>query len=234
MQASQEVRAAGRAGRQAPSGGGAAAATASAELRAEFRDMFVSLVDPAGLLDMEKCIETAGRMRDAAQRAGYGAGERMASALCDIFADTCDIVNRPVDDGALCSTHVAFQNIMPALYDTAWAYKDGRDSEPVGELERIRGLISGLRTDTDALRERLRRADPPGSGLTGLSVYYRGRICRDLVREEQEAIRTRQRARGVDPVFPPPPKSIDEFLGEPCDPNISSAEMLNDYRGKGC
>ena len=229
MQASQEVRTAGRAGRQAPSGSDAAVA----KTRAEFRDMFVSLVDPAGLLDMEKCIETAGRMRDAAQRAGYGAGETMASALCDIFADTCDIVNRPVEDGALCSTHVAFQNIMPALYDTAWAYKDGRDSEPVGELERIRGLISGLRTDTDALRERLRRADPPGSGLTGLSVYYRGRICRDVVREAQEEIRAQQKAWGVDPVFPPHPGSIDDLFGEPCDPSISSAEMLADYRGKG-
>ena len=230
MQASQEVRTAGRPGRQAPSGGDTAAAT---EIRAEFRDMFVSLVDPAGLLDMEKCIETAGRMRDAAQRAGYGAGETMASALCDIFVDIRDIVNRPVEDGALHSTHVAFQNIMPALYDTAWAYKDGRDSEPVGELERIRDLISGLRTDTDALRERLRRADPPGSGLTGLSVYYRGRICRDVVREAQEEIRAKDRARGVDPVFSPWPGSIDELFGEPCDPSISSAEMLADYRGKG-
>ena len=208
-------------------------AAQAADLRSEFRDMFVSLVDPAGLLDMERCAKTAEKMRDAAQRAGYGAGETMASALCAIFADTCDIVNRPVDDGALCSTHVAFQNIMPALYETAEAYRDGRDSEPVGELERIRDLLSGLRTDTDALRERLRRADPPGSGLTGLSVYYRGRICRDVVREDQEKIRARERARGVDPVFPPKPKYIDEFFGEPCDPSISSAEMLADYRGKG-
>ena len=231
MQASQEVRTAGRAGRQAPSGGDAA--TAAVEIRAEFRDMFVSLVDPAGLLDMEKCIETAGRMKDAASRAGYGAGETMASALCDIFVDIRDIVNRPVDDGALHSTHVAFQNIMPALYETAEAYRDGRDSEPVGELERIRDLLSGLRAKADARREYLRGADPPGSRLTGLSVYYRDKMCRDVVREAQEEIRAQQKAWGVDPVFPPDPGSIDDLFGEPCDPNISSAEMLADYRGKG-
>ena len=231
MQASQEVRAAEGAKRQVSRNGDAAAQ--AADLRSEFRDMFVSLVDPAGLLDMERCAKTAEKMRDAAQRASYGAGERIASALCAIFADTYDIVNRPVEDGALHSTHVAFQNIMPALYDTAWAYKDGRDSEPVDELERVRGLVSGLRAKADARREYLRGADPPGSRLTGLSVYYRGRICRDVVKEAQEEIRARDRARGVDPVFSPWPGSVDELFGEPCDPNISSAEMLADYRGKG-
>ena len=227
MQAAQEAR---TAERQAARGGGAEARAEAA--RAEFRDMFVSLVDPAGLLDMDRCSETAMRMRDMASGAGYAAGETMAAALCDIFAGAKDIVNRPVEDGALHSTHVAFQNIMPALYETAEAYRDGRGSEPVGELKRIRDTVFRLRATADARREYLRGADPPGSRLTGLSVYHRGQICRDVVRKEQEALRARSVERGEDPVFPPPPKHIDEFFGEPCDPGISSAEMVDDYRGK--
>ena len=227
MQASQEVRVAER---QAACGGEADARAEAA--RAEFRDMFVSLVDPAGLLDMDRCSETAGRMRDVASGAGYAAGETMAAALCDIFAGARDIVNRPVEDGALNCTYVAFQSIMPALYETAEAYRDGRDSEPVGELEWVRGSISRLRATADARREYLRGADPPGSRLTGLSVYHRGQMCRDVVRKEQERLRAWFAAQGDDPVFPPKFVSIDEFLGEFGDTSISSAELLDDFRGK--
>ena len=229
MQASQEVRIAGM---QEPGGATKAAAAEAAAARAEFRDMFVSLVDPAGLLDMDRCSETARRMRGVASSAGYAAGETMAAALCDIFAVTRDIVNRPVDDGALHSTYVAFQNMMPALYDTAEAYRDGRDSEPVGDLERIREKVSRLRVKADARREYLRGADPPGSRLTGQSVYHRGQMCRDVVRKEQERLRAWSAEQGEDPVFPSKFVSIDEFLGEFGDPSISSAEMLDDFRGK--
>ena len=211
-------------------GGGADAGIEAA--KAEFRRLFVSLVDPAGLLDMDRCAETGRRMRDVASGAGYAAGETMAAALCYIFAGIRDIVNRPVEDGALHSTYVAFQSMMPALYETAEAYRDGRDSEPVGELEWVRGSISRLRATANARREYLRGADPPGSRLTGLSVYHRGQICRDVVRKEQEEVRAWFVAQGVDPIFPPVPGSIDEFLGEFADPNISSAEMVDDYRGK--
>ena len=219
------------AGRQDPGGAKGADAKVAAA-RAEFRDMFVSLVDPAGLLDMDKCSETAGRMRDAASSAGYGAGEAMAAMLCDIFAGAKDIVDRPVEDGALHSTYVAFQSIMPALYETAEAYRDGRGSEPIGELEWVRGSISRLRATADARREYLRAADPPGSRLTGLSVYHRGQVCRDVVRKEQEALRAWFAAQGDDPVFPPKFVSIDEYLGEFADLSISSAELLDDFRGK--
>ena len=227
MQASQEVRVAER---QAASGGEAGARAEAA--RAEFRDMFVSLVDPAGLLDMARCSETAGRMRDAASGAGYAAGETMAAILCDIFAGAKDIVDRPVEDGALNCTYVAFQSIMPALYETAEAYRDGRDSEPIGELEWVRGSISRLRATADARREYLGGADPPGSRLTGQSAHHRGQVCRDVVRKEQEALRARSVERGEDPVFPPKFVSIDEYLGEFADLSTSSAELLDKFRGR--
>ena len=220
------------AGMRELGGGAKVADTRAAAARAEFRDMFVSLVDPAGLLDMDRCSETARRMGDVASGAGYAAGETMAAALCDIFAGIRDIANRPVEDGALNCTYVAFQSMMPALYETAEAYRDGRDSEPVGELEWVRGSISRLRATADARREYLRGADPPGSRLTGLSVYHRGKMCRDMVRKEQEELRARSVERGEDPIFPPDPGSVDEFLGELGDPSISSAELLDDYRGK--
>ena len=229
MQASQEVR---MAGMREPGGATKSAAAEVAAVRAEFRDMFVSLVDPAGLLDMDRCSETAKRMRDVASSAGYGVGETMAAALCDIFAGAKEIVDRPVEDGALNCTYVAFQSMMPALYETAEAYRDGRDSEPIGELEWVRGSISRLRATADARREYLRGADPPGSRLTGQSVHHRGQMCKDVVRKEQEELRAWSVERGEDPVFPSKFVSIDEFFGEPCDPSISSAEMLDDFRGK--
>ena len=169
----QSVRDADRA---APRGDAAAA-------RSEFGAMFVSLAGPAGLLDMEKCLEVAGRMGDAASRSGYGAGERMAASLAGIFADVAEIVNRPVDDGALDSTYDAFRSMMGVLFGAGEEYRSGGDPEPAGRLEEVREDVARFRSWADARREKLRKADPPGSGLVGLSLLHRGQICRDVVRE---------------------------------------------------
>lgn len=206
--------------------GGAAAGSG----KAAFRDSFVSLVGPAGLLDMAKCSETAGMMRRAALESGYRAGARMSSALACIFADMADMAGRPVEDGALHHTSVAFRHMMAALYDTARAYRNGEDREPVAGLEDARDSVARLRSEADAYREALRAAGPPGSALTGLDVWYRGRICGDVVRKGPEEARARQ--RGNDPVFPPEPRSIDEFLGDD-DAPASSADMIDSVRGKG-
>ena len=209
------------------------AADATSDGRAEFRELFVSLVDPAGLLDTERCGELVGRMREVSARSGYDAGARMASTLEAIFADTADIAGRPAEDGALDWTYVAFQSIMGVLYEAAGAYRAGKHPEPVGKLEEARRIISRLRSEADRSRESLRNADPPGSGLSGLSVYYRGRICRDVLREEREKVRAYARSRGFDPVFPPKLGPVTEFFGEHDDPNISSADMIAEMRGRG-
>ena len=72
VQAAQGQGEAGRAAQRSGEGAGAAG-----DGRAEFREMFVSLVDPAGLLDMDRCGRTAGLMADSASRCGYRAGARM-------------------------------------------------------------------------------------------------------------------------------------------------------------
>ena len=223
MQATREAEAPDRA----------AGAAESADARAEFGGMFVSLAGPAGLLDMEECLGLAGRMGDAASRSGYGAGARMASSLAGIFADVADIVNRPVDDGALDWTYDAFQSMMGVLYDAGEAYRDGGNPEPVGRLEEVRETVARLRSGADARREYLRRADPPGSGLGGLSVMYRGQICRDVVRKEQERARAENKALGFDPIFPAKTRPVSDFFGEYDDPNISSADMIAEIRGRG-
>ena len=180
-----------------------------ADDRAEFREMFVSLVDPAGLLDMDRCGRTAGLMADSASRSGYRADARMASLLIGIFADMADIVNRPVEDGALGHTQIGFRHMIGVLYDTARAYRAGGDAEPVGELEEARAAIAKLRIKADARRERMRAAGPPGAGLSGLDRCYMGRLCRDVVRKAQEGVRERAKARGHDPIFPPKAKPIE-------------------------
>ena len=221
-------------GRPRSGGDGDAAATGTvADGGAEFKDMFVSLVDPAGLMDMERCAETAGRMRRAALKSGYLAGARMSSILADIFAHMSGIAGRPVDEGALHHTTLAFSHMIGALYETAEAYRDGGDREPVGKLEEVRDAMARLATEADEFREALKHADPPGSGLPRIDVPHRGRICRDVMREDQEDIRARQKERGHDPVFPPKPMSIDEFCGDNYDPDISSADMVDAIRGKG-
>lgn len=223
MQATREAEAADRA----------AGAAESADARAEFGGTFVSLAGPAGLLDMEECLKLAGRMGDAASRSGYGAGARMASALAGIFADMADIANRSVDDGALEYTYDAFQSMMGVLYDAGEAYRDGGNPEPVGRLEEVRKTVARLRSVADASRENLRRADPPGSGLVGVSVMYRGQICRDVVRKEQEGARAMNKALGFDPIFPAKTRPVSDFFGEYDDPNISSADMIAEIRGRG-
>ena len=252
MQAVQgQKQKAARTGR----GSAAAAAPAVADGRAEFREMFVSLVDPAGLLDMERCSRTAALMREAASRSGYEAGAKMASILEDIFADTADIANRPVEDGALRHTHVAFRNIIWVLHSTAELYRNGRceepiykekdgtpfpfwmpvsnDPEPVAKLEEVRKTVADLRSKADAYREKLRAADPPGSGLDMYTASYKGSICRDLVREDIEKVRAEYRARGVDPIFPPRPKPLDEHFKKCDGPIWSSAEIIAWARGNG-
>lgn len=240
----QEDREATRAGR-----GRATATPAEADGRAEFKEMFVSLVDPAGVLDMERCGRMAALMREAASRSGYVAGARMASTLEDIFADTADIANRPVEDGALDYTHVAFRNIIEILHDTAEMYREewgikqdgplpfwrdvNRDPEPVAKLEEVRKIVADLRSKADARREELRAADPPGSGLDMYTESYRGSICRDLISEDMEKIRANYRARGVDPVFPPRPKPLDEHFRKCEGPIWSSAEIIAWARGNG-
>ena len=246
----EKDRKAARAGR-----GRAAAAPAEADGRAEFKEMFVSLVDPAGVLDMERCGRTAALMREAASRSGYVAGARMASTLEDIFADTADIANRPVEDGALRHTHVAFRNIIWVLHSTAELYRNGRceepiykekdgtpfpfwmpvsnDPEPVAKLEEVRKTVADLRSKADAYREKLRAADPPGSGLDMYTASYKGSICRDLVREDIEKVRAERKAKGVDPIFPPRPKPLDEHFKKCDGPIWSSAEIIAWARGNG-
>ena len=202
--------------------------------RAEFREMFISLVDPAGLLDMDKCSRTAGLMADSASRSGYRAGAKMASLLAGIFVDMADIVNRPVEDGALGHTQNGFFHMINVLYDTARAYRAGGDAEPVGELEAARAAIAKLRIKADAYREYVRAAGPPGAGLSGLDRCYMGRLCRDVVRKAQEGVRERAKARGDDPIFPPEPKPI-EFPDDGL--NLSGLQTLQLMRGNipdGC
>ena len=206
MQAAQKE--AGRAARRGGRGDGVAAA-AVADGRAEFREMFVSLVDPAGLLDMDRCGRTAGLMADSASRSGYRAGAKMASLLAGIFADMADISSRPVEDGALGHTQIGFRHMIGVLYGTARAYRDGGDAEPVGELEEARAAIAKLRIKADVRRERMRAAGPPGAGLSGLDRCYMGRLCRDVVRKAQEGVREQEKAWGHDPIFPPEPKPIE-------------------------
>ena len=249
----QEARRPARRGR---SGAVAAAAPTEADGVAEFREMFVSLVDPAGILDMERCSKTAALMGEAASRSGYEAGARMSSILESIFADTADIANRPVEDGALYHTEIAFRQMIGLLRSTAELYrrregdepdyileKDGRpfpswmpvstDPEPVGKLEELRETIADLRSKADACRAELRAADPPGSGLDKYDAWYKGKICRDVVREDIEEIRAMRRARGDDPIFPPRPRPLDEYFKEPDGTMWSAADIIAWARGNG-
>ena len=224
----QKVKVAARRGRRRVGAG--TAAEAATDGRAEFRELFVSLIDPLGLLDMEKCGKIAARMREVSSRSGYHAGVRMASLLADIFADTADIVDRPVEDGALHLTTVAYRESRAVLYDTAVSYRGGGDVEPVGGLEELRERIAVIRAKADARRARMRAADPPGSGLPKLDTWYKGRICRDVRRDDVEKVRASRVAAGVDPIFPPKPKCIDDLFGE-LGPGPSAAETVSMMRG---
>lgn len=200
--------------------------------RAEFRWLFVSLVDPAGLLDMERCGEIAVRMGEAASGSGYRAGARMASLLADIFADMSDIVYRPVEDGALHQTMIASRKMKVLLYDTAVSYREGGDDEPVGGLEELRRDVAVLRSEADANRAKLRAADPPGVRLARFDSLYKGMICRDVIRVDIEGVRARRKAEGVDPVFPPEPEPI-EMPDAPDGLDLSPADWVAIARGYG-
>ena len=155
MQGAREAEAANRAARRRRGAGEGELAAAEAE----FGAMFVSLAGPAGLLDMEKCLDTAGRMGDAASRSGYGAGARMAASLAGIFADVADIVNRPVDDGAIDSTYNAFRSMMGVLFGAGEEYRSGGDPEPAG---RRAGRGAGGRRPLPVLGGREPRRDQEG------------------------------------------------------------------------
>ena len=213
---------AARRDRAAAAGGGA-----------EFRELFVSLVDPAGVLDMKRCGETARRMREAAAKSGYRSGVRMAFLLADIFADAGDIVDRPVEDGALHHTTFAHREIITRLYDAAESYRAGGTGEPVGELEELRKRVAVLRSEADVDRAELAAADPPGSGLVKFDTLFRGKICKDVIKKGIEEVRERRKADGEDPIFPPERETLEEIFARCDEPMWSSAEMIDWERGKG-
>ena len=207
---------------------------AAADGGAEFRDRFVPLVDPAGVLDMERAGRAAAGMRDEASRSGYADGARMAGLLADTFVDVAEISGRPVDDGALHYTSAAFRRMMTLLYGTAESYRDGVDGEPVGELDDLRRSVALLRSQADARRAELRAAGgPPGSGLSKFDSLFSGRICKDTVREDIERIRAERKARGADPAFFPKEGTVGEILDKCDGPKWSAAETLDWARGKG-
>ena len=206
----------------------------AADGRAEFRKMFVSLVDPAGLLDTEKCGRTAALMEEAASRAGYEAGARMSRLLAGIFEDLGHIADMPVEDGVLDHTSIAARYMMEALFDTAEAYREGGDAEPIGELEEARNRIARLRSEADLRREEVRAAGgPPGAALPAADKMYVGKSCRRVARKDVEEVRADRIRRGIDPIFAPKPRMLEEFLGDADDPNLSSADWLDIIRGKG-
>ena len=219
----QEQKAGGAEGRDR--------AVAAADARAEFRELFVSLVDPAGVLDTERAGRIAAEMEEKAARAGYGKGARMARLLADTFVDVADIVNRPVEDGSINHTFTAFQKMMTLLYNNAESYRDGGNGEPVSELEELRESAASLRSKADKRRERLRAADPPGSGLDKFDSLYRGRICKEVVSKRIEKLRAEDAARGVDPIFTPI-KSISHIVAS-CEGTWSADEIIEWSRGRG-
>ena len=198
---------------------------------AEFREAFVSLVDPAGLLDMEACVRAAGRMEEAASRSGYEAGARMASILADIFEAVDDIAGRPVEDGALGHAGIARRFMMGVLYEAAEAYRDGGDAEPIAGLEDARDMIVRQRGRADRYREQLRAAGgPPGATLPWIERMHLGKVCRDVIRKEQEWVRAQQSEWGHDPVFPPKVRTLHEICPE-CADGISGTAILEMMRG---
>ena len=209
-------------------------AAAGADGRALFKEMFVSLVDPAGLVDTDKCGRTAALMEEASSRSGYVAGARMSCLLAGIFADVGHIAGRQVEDGVLDHAFVAAQCMMDALLGAAEACREGGDAEPIGELEEARDGVARLRSEADSHREETRAQDgPPGAALPDSDQKYIGRTCRDVIKEDIVEIRADRARRGVDPVFPPKPKMMDDLLGDADDPNLSVADWLDIVRGKG-
>ena len=211
---------------------GGLAVAAAPDGRAEFRELFVSLVDPAGVLDTDRAGKIAIKMEEAASRAGYASGARMARLLAETFADVSEIVNRPVEDGSLRHTLVVFRETMTLLYRTAESYRVGGVGEPVAELEELRKSVARLRSGADASRAEMRAADPPGSALDKFDALYRGRICKNVISDDIERIRAEDVANGVDPIFTPI-EPIDDVIAR-CEGTWSAVEIMDWARGKGC
>ena len=192
----------------------------------------MSLVDPAGVLDTDRAGEIASKMEEAASRAGYSSGARMARILAETFADEAEIVDRPVEDGSLRHTLVAFRKTMTLLCRTAESYRDGGVGEPVAELEELRKSVARLRSGADASRAEMRAADPPGSALDKFDALYRGRICKSVTSDDIERIRAEDVANGVDPISTPI-EPIDDVIAR-CEGTWSAVEIMDWSRGKGC
>ena len=228
MQAGQEQKVEQAARRSA---GPAVAAT---DGKAEFKERLVSLVDPAGLMEMERCGGTAALMESESSRAGYAAGVRMSRLWAAIFADIDYIAGMPVEDGVLSDASVAVRHMKEVLFETADAYRDGRDAEPIAELEEARDAVALIRAEADERAEAVRAAGgPPGAALPDSDKKYIGRACRDVIREYIERVRAEMRELGIDPIFPPKPRPIEECFGDADDPNLSVSDWLDMERGKG-
>ena len=208
--------------------------SAAADGRAEFREMLASLVDPAGLLDTERCGRTAALMEEAASRSGYEAGARMSRILADIFDDAGHIADMPVEDGALDHAFVASERMKEALSGAAEACREGRDAESVGRVEEAGNAVMRLRFMADMYHGTMEvRGESPCAALPESYRKYVGSTCGDAVRDNAEEIRADRARRGVDPAFAPRPKMLEDFLGDADDPNLSAADWLDIIRGKG-
>ena len=195
--------------------------------------MLVSLVDPAGLLDTEGCRRTAALMEEAASRAGHEAGARMARLLADIFEDLGHVADMQVEDGVLDDAPVASWNMKRVLFDTADACREGADVEPIGELEKAKSTVALIRSEADLRREETRAAGgPPGAALPATDRAHVGKTCRDVLREVVEEVRADRIKRGVDPIFAPKPRLLDDLPGDADDPDLSMADWLDIVRGK--
>ena len=204
-----------------------------ADGRAEFKERLVSLVDPAGLMDMERCGGTVSLMESESSRAGYAAGVRMSRLWAAIFADIDYIAGMPVEDGVLSDASVAVRHMKEVLFAMSDAYRDGRDAEPIAELEEARDAVALLRAEADECAEATRAADgPPGAALPDSDKKYIGRACRDVIREYIERVRADLRELGEDPIFPSKPRPIEECFGDTDDPNLSVADWLAMERGE--
>ena len=209
-------------------------AVAATDGRAEFKERLVSLVDPAGLMDMGRCGRTASLMESEASRAGYAAGVRMSRLWAVIFADIDYIAGKPVEDGVLGHAEIAVRHMKEVLFATSDAYRDGRDAEPIAELEHARDAVALLRAEADECAEATRAAGgPPGAALPDSDKKYIGRACKDVIREYIERVRADLRELGEDPIFPSKPKPIEECFGDADDPNLSVLDWLAMERGEG-
>ena len=228
MQAGREQEA-GRAAH-----GNACPAATATDGRAEFKERLVSLVDPAGLMDMGRCGRTASLMESESSRAGYAAGVRMSRLWAAIFADIDYIAGMPVEDGVLGHASVAVRHMKEVLFETADAYRDGRDAEPIAELEHARDAVALLRAEADECAEATRAAGgPPGASLPDSDKKHIGRACRDVIRDIIERVRAERRELGEDPIFPPKPGPIEDHFGDADDPNLSVLDWLAMERGEG-